>query len=123
MAHPHPHHLMLVDDSPSEIQALLGVLKNTYSTSVALSGEQALQQLRQNSAKLPDIILLDINMPGIDGYQTCKKIKDDGAFKNIDVIFFSANDSIEEITKSNVIVVFITIAALIIGWVQQWWWR
>ena len=101
MAHssPHPHHLMLVDDSPSEIQALLGVLKNTYSTSVALSGEQALQQLRQNSAKLPDIILLDINMPGIDGYQTCKKIKDDGAFKNIDVIFFSANDSIEEITK------------------------
>ena len=68
---------MLVDDSPSEIQALLGVLKNTYSTSVALSGEQALQQLRQNSAKLPDIILLDINMPGIDGYQTCKKIKDD----------------------------------------------
>lgn len=92
--------IMIVDDSPSEIQATLGTLKAHFTISVATSGEQALENLAAASEeKIPELLLLDINMPGIDGYETCQKIKSTPSLQQISVIFFSANDSTQEITR------------------------
>lgn len=99
MLHSQPK-IMIVDDSPVEIQALLGALKSDFSTTVATSGERALERLKNlTPLELPNLILLDINMPGIDGYETCEAIKESSKLKDIDILFFSSNDSTEEITK------------------------
>jgi two-component system sensor histidine kinase/response regulator len=80
--------VLIVDDSPENISVLGEVLKPYYRRLVATSGEKALQ-LIENGRK-PDLILLDIMMPGIDGYETCRRLKDNEDTKNIPVIFVSA---------------------------------
>lgn len=100
MPHSDQPKVMIVDDSPSEIQALLGALKGSFSTSVATSGTHALQRLLEiPSNELPHLIVLDINMPGMDGYETCEAIKQNNSLEHIDILFFSSNDSTEEITR------------------------
>lgn len=92
--------VMIVDDNPSEIQTILGALKAHYTINIATSGEQAIKTLTAaNEEQLPELLLLDINMPGIDGYETCLEIKKTAKLQHIEVVFFSANDSTEEITK------------------------
>jgi len=82
-------HILIVDDERTNINALGNILIKEYEVSVALSGEQAIEFLEQ-TANLPDMILLDIIMPELDGYQVCKKIKNSDGLKNIPIIFISA---------------------------------
>lgn len=80
--------ILIVDDNPTNLHVLFELLNaNSFKVAVSESGETALETLELIS---PDLILLDINMPGIDGYQTCRRIKANPKTKNIPVLFMSA---------------------------------
>jgi diguanylate cyclase (GGDEF)-like protein len=86
--------ILIVDDQPANLKVLLSLLKLHYfQIRVAASGEQALIVLSKN---LPDIILLDVMMPGMDGFETCQRIKANKATADIPVIFMTALDRIED---------------------------
>jgi signal transduction histidine kinase len=86
---PNPN-LLVVDDSPANLQLLGGMLRrHSFKVRLVPSGELALQTARH---ELPDLILLDINMPGMNGYEVCTRLKADEQFKAIPVIFISALD-------------------------------
>ncbi len=89
--------ILVVDDNPVNLDILLLTLKERdYDISVATDGEMALK----TAAKiLPDLILLDIIMPGIDGFDTCVRLKEDPATKGIPIIFISAKDDPDDIVK------------------------
>jgi CheY-like chemotaxis protein len=89
--------LMIVDDSPEDIHMLLAEFKDQYQLHAATSADDALQML--GDIEKPKLILLDVNMPGTDGYEACKLLKQDSNFADIPVIFLSANDSTEEIIQ------------------------
>ena len=80
--------ILVVDDTPANLELLSGMLKERcYKIRAAISGKLALQAARNEP---PDLILLDINMPGMDGYEVCRRLKDDEKLKDIPVIFLSA---------------------------------
>ncbi|MCH8991583.1 MAG: response regulator, partial [Acidobacteria bacterium] len=69
--------LLLVDDERKNLDVLIGILEpKGYDIAVALQGEAALDLVRQI---MPDLVLLDVMMPGIDGYETCRRLKSDAA--------------------------------------------
>lgn len=79
--------ILIADDSPSTLQLLSEIFQQQgYSTHAALSGRLALQSMRNAP---PDLVLLDIHMPDISGYDICKTMKADDALKDIPVIFLS----------------------------------
>lgn len=80
--------ILIVDDAPLNISVLVGLLKSDYKTLVAKDGEQAFT--RVFAEQQPDLILLDIMMPGIDGYEVCRRLKSDPRSKHIPIIFVSA---------------------------------
>lgn len=80
--------LLIVDDTPENIDVLHGILKQEYKIKVASNGEKALQIAQSDPA--PDLILLDIMMPGMDGYEVCMRLKANYATANIPVIFVTA---------------------------------
>ncbi|MBF0612826.1 MAG: response regulator, partial [Magnetococcales bacterium] len=82
-----PGRILIVDDSPENIQILHKTLKEEYEVFFATSGSQALQLANQLE---PDLILLDVIMPGMDGYQVCKELKHASLTKEIPVIFITA---------------------------------
>jgi putative two-component system response regulator len=87
--------ILIADDTPSDLQVLTGLLKERgYATQAVTDGILALEAARINP---PDLILLDINMPGMDGYGVCKALKADEELKGIPVIFIS--DPAETIDK------------------------
>lgn len=79
--------VLIVDDEPGNIKLLIAMLQPDYTTSVATNGETALHIAM--SEEPPDLILLDIVMPGIDGYEVCKRLKADARTKEIPVIFIT----------------------------------
>lgn len=79
--------ILIVDDATENIELLAGLLKAEYTTFFAKKGEKALQ-LAKN--KKPDLILLDIVMPGMDGYEVCRRLKADPETSDIPVIFVTA---------------------------------
>ncbi|MFA6435266.1 MAG: response regulator [Elusimicrobiales bacterium] len=80
--------ILIVDDTPANLELLSGMLKERrYKLRAAISGELALQAAHNDP---PDLILLDINMPGMDGYEVCRRLKEDEQLKDIPVIFLSA---------------------------------
>jgi CheY-like chemotaxis protein len=81
--------VLIVDDEPANIDVLVETLYD-YERSIALNGEQALEVARSQPA--PDIILLDIMMPIMDGYEVLKHLKADEKTKDIPVIFITAMD-------------------------------
>jgi putative two-component system response regulator len=83
--------LLIVDDSPENLRLLVEILKEDYAIVTATSGEQALR--RVESLPYPDMVLLDIVMPGIDGYEVCSRLKANEATRSIPVLFLSALDS------------------------------
>ena len=86
--------LLLVDDEPTNLQVLRHVLQADYRLLFATDGARALQVARE---QLPQLILLDIMMPGMDGYAVCRALKADTATAGIPVIFVTAlNDSQDE---------------------------
>ncbi len=80
--------ILIVDDAPANIYLLMEILKSEYATIPATSGDAALEKIE--AGLQPDLILLDIMMPGIDGYETCKRLKENKKTKDIPVIFISA---------------------------------
>jgi sigma-B regulation protein RsbU (phosphoserine phosphatase) len=89
--------VLVVDDSPENIDLLGGVLNPDYKIKVALNGEKALQIA--GTEKPPDIILLDIMMPGMDGYEVCRRLKADTKTRDIPVIFVTSMSEVEDETK------------------------
>jgi len=79
--------VMVVDDTEANIDILLETLSDDYKVVVATDGESALEDIRKNP---PDLILLDIMMPGMDGYEVCQKLKAMEMTHNIPVIFLTA---------------------------------
>ena len=89
--------VLVVDDSPENIDLLGDVLNRDYDIKVALNGEKALKIAGSDIP--PDIILLDIMMPGMDGYEVCRRLKSDAKTQDIPVIFVSSMDEVEDETK------------------------
>ena len=79
--------IMVVDDTPVNIQVLIETLGEEYDVNFATSGREALELASEN---VPDLILLDIQMPEMDGYAVCKALKSDSLLQGIPVIFISA---------------------------------
>ena len=87
--------LLIVDDQPVNIQALYQVFSASCDVFMATSGQQALDVCRQKS---PDLILLDVVMPDMDGIEVCRKLKSEPETRDVPVIFVTSQDSPEEET-------------------------
>ncbi len=80
--------ILIVEDNPLTLRVLLEHLKKLgINTPVARSGEEAIRQVALNT---PELILLDIMLPGIDGFETCRRIKSHDVAKDVPVIFITA---------------------------------
>ncbi|MCP1291574.1 MULTISPECIES: response regulator [Chromobacterium] len=80
--------VLIVDDTPENLTLLYGLLKDHYRTQIANSGERALELLEGDA--LPDLLLLDVMMPGIGGFETCRQVKANPRTARIPVIFLTA---------------------------------
>ena len=89
--------ILVVDDTPFNLTLMSAVLKKHYVVREAANGPQALEMLKTGT--LPDLILLDIMMPAMDGYEVCSRLKADPLTANIPVIFLTANVSSEDEEK------------------------
>ncbi|MBT0664639.1 two-component system response regulator [Geobacter pelophilus] len=86
--------VLVVDDIPENLSLISALLKDEYKVKVANSGEKALRITRSEAA--PDLILLDIMMPGMDGYEVCRRLKADTATRDIPIIFLTARAEMED---------------------------
>jgi CheY-like chemotaxis protein len=86
-------HILIVDDHPNNIEILEALLEDDYQLTVAMSGEEALELVREFT---PDLVLLDVMMPGIDGYETCRQMRATTALDHTKIIFVSARVRPEE---------------------------
>lgn len=84
----HKASVLVVDDTSENIDLLVEILKGEYTVRAAINGEQGLKIARL--AKAPDLILLDIMMPGIDGFEVCRRLKADPTTSHIPIIFVTA---------------------------------
>ena len=93
----HPQaHILIIDDTPLNIEILLGILEGDYALSFATSGRNALELLAKGVK--PDLILLDVMMPDMDGFAVCAALKADPDTRDIPVIFVTAKtDALSEI--------------------------
>ena len=89
--------ILIVDDTPLNIGVISGALKDSYKTKVATNGEKALALA--SADEKPDLILLDIMMPGMDGYEVCSRLKRDPATREIPVIFLTGQTSADDETR------------------------
>ena len=83
--------ILIVDDVPVNVEVLVEALKNDYKLSVAIDGERALRAVEKNP---PDLILLDIMMPGIDGYEVCRRLRAAEATRELPIMFLSALEDV-----------------------------
>ncbi len=88
--------ILIVDDTPENIQILMGTLKDQYTIVAAINGEKALKMAVTDPR--PDLILLDIMMPGMDGYEVCRRLKADEQARQIPIIFVTAKTEVEDET-------------------------
>jgi CheY-like chemotaxis protein len=79
--------LLVVDDMPANIDILLETLGGIYNLRVATDGFEALESVKE---KHPDMILLDVMMPGIDGFEVCRRLKEDPSTRRIPILFLTA---------------------------------
>jgi putative two-component system response regulator len=86
--------VLIVDDTPENLTVMNGLLREHYRTKIANNGERALQIAGDNPQ--PDLILLDIMMPGMDGYEVCRRLKRDPRLAAVPVIFLTAKAEIED---------------------------
>src|SRR5271166_1408106 len=92
-----PKSILIVDDTPINIGVISGALKDSFVTKVATSGEKALA-IASGKDK-PDLILLDIMMPEMDGYEVCRRLKANPDTRDIPVIFLTSQTEAEDETK------------------------
>lgn len=83
--------VLVVDDSPDNLKLIGGLLKDLYRVKIATDGEKALAIARGPST--PDLILLDVMMPGMSGYDVCRLLKSDPLTQNVPIIFLTALSS------------------------------
>lgn len=89
--------VLIVDDAPANIKVLWEIIKSDYDVAVATNGQDALQIVENENP--PDLILLDIVMPGMDGYEVCRRLKSNHQTQSIPVIFITAKTREEDETK------------------------
>ena len=89
--------VLLVDDAPANIQVVTSILKDIYKIRVATNGAKALALAKDTP--LPDLVLLDVMMPQMDGYEVCTRLKADPETQDIPVIFLTGQTEIEDETK------------------------
>jgi two-component system, NtrC family, sensor kinase len=88
--------ILVVDDTPTNLQVLFDLLSDQgYRVAIAKNGETALQRLQTSQ---PNLILLDVMMPGIDGFETCQRLKSEPTTRDIPVVFMTAlSDSVDKV--------------------------
>lgn len=90
--------ILIVDDTPKNIQMAMNILKNEgHKMFYAKNGEMALKLTQENDF---DLILLDIMMPDINGFEVCERLKSDDKTKNIPIVFLSGKDSTQDIEQA-----------------------
>ncbi|MFH1217261.1 MAG: response regulator [Pseudomonadota bacterium] len=90
--------VLIVDDEPINIKMLAQALRAGYEVVVATNGPDAVA--RAGSAPQPDLILLDVMMPEMDGYEVCRKVKTEPGSRNIPVIFLTARTDDQDETRA-----------------------
>jgi DNA-binding response OmpR family regulator len=94
--------ILCVDDDRPTVTIISGVLrKENYEVEVALNGQEALNKAHEFK---PDLILLDIMMPGMDGYEVCRRLRDDAETSKIGVIMLTAKGGVDDPDKESYIV-------------------
>ncbi len=88
--------ILVVDDQPNNLKVIAGTLSGEYAISFANNGKNALKMLEK---QLPNLILLDIMMPEMDGFEVCKRIKKNFKAKDIPVVFLTAKTDLDDIIK------------------------
>ncbi len=89
--------ILIIDDDPTNLKVMIDALKwRGFNTLIACNGEIGLKRARFS---LPDLILLDVLMPGIDGFETCHRLKADEKTRDIPIIFMTALNSAEDKVK------------------------
>jgi len=92
-------HILIIDDNVDNIQVAMNILEeDSYNLSFATLGEEALALISHTSPQF-DLILLDIMMPGLDGFEVCRIIKENLQYKDIPIIFLTAQADIDSITQ------------------------
>jgi len=86
--------ILIIDDSTDDIQFVMENLKKEFAVLVATSGQKGLEIAAKEPQ--PEVILLDVMMPEMNGYETCRLLKENTSTQNIDVIFVSAHDTMDE---------------------------
>lgn len=86
--------VLLVDDTPANLDVMRAILQDRYALKVALSGEKALTLMAADP--MPDLVLLDVMMPGMDGFETCKRLKASERTRRVPVIFVTALTEVED---------------------------
>ncbi len=89
--------ILVVDDTPENIDVLVGILKAEYKVKAALNGNVAIKIAQSDHP--PDLILLDIMMPEMNGYQVAETLKSDPDTRNIPIIFVTAMNELEDEKK------------------------
>jgi putative two-component system response regulator len=89
--------ILVVDDTPSNITVLMEILRGDYRVLAATNGEQALKIARSDPP--PDLILLDVMMPGMSGHEVCERLKAESSTRKIPVIFVTAMNQVEDEMK------------------------
>lgn len=89
--------VLVVDDTPDTLSMINGLLKDSYRVKVANTGERALKIA--GTLPYPDLILLDVMMPGMDGYEVCRRLKENRETTQIPVIFLTARSEVEDEQK------------------------
>ncbi len=88
--------VLVVDDTEANIDILVETLDSEYEVSIAMDGESALETIDTDP---PDLILLDIMMPGMDGYEVCRRLKSEPKTSGIPIIFITAMSEIQNKTR------------------------
>lgn len=91
------HKILIVDDEPAILMSLDFLMKKEgYNVFIARDGEEALEIIKK---ELPELIILDIMMPNVDGYEVCKYVKNHSGLQHIKIVFLSAKTRKSDIEK------------------------
>src|SRR5687767_1972567 len=89
--------VLVVDDTPENLALMVGLLKDDYRVKVATNGAKALQIVAGDAP--PDLVLLDIMMPGIDGYEVCRRMRASPSLRDVPVMFLSSLEDVRNKAK------------------------
>lgn len=92
----HKNKILIVDDSKSIVAAIVDILQDDFELKTAYSGEEALEVIKDFK---PDLLLLDVVMTGISGYEVCRKIRSEGSYGYTKIIMISSKTMLEELLK------------------------